>query len=969
MLKSSTVAKKELRSYFSSPTAFIFLGTYLFVNLFVFFWVEKFFSRNIADLRPLFEWMPVLMIFLIATLTMKMWSEERRMGTMEFLLTLPVKSCDLVLGKFLACMSLVGIALLMTVGLAFSVGMLGAVDWGPVFGAYLASLLLACAYTAIGLYISAKTDSQIISLILTVFACGLLYVLGSSSLVGFFNNSIGEILRSLGTGSRFEAISRGILDLRDIYYYLSIAAIFLVLNTYNLERLRWSLEARKPRHAVFRTVTALLVANVFFANLWLFKVTSFRIDMTEGRMFSISDASRSVMEQLQEPMIIRGYFSAKTHPLLAPLVPTIKDFLLEYQIASKGKIRSEVIDPRDNEELEAELNRKYHIEPVPFQIADRHSAAMVSSYFNIVVQYGDQFEVLGFEELIDVKQSGMDIDVQLRNLEYDVTRSIKKVMGSFQKADNVFASLKDNVKFVGYVSEGTLPPQLASLQSEVKKSLDEYQKNSAGKLEVEFLDPSTDQQLADKIANDYGFKPQMLNLFADNSFYYYLTLQQDGKIYSLGVPKDLSADGFKQTMDATLKRMVPGYLRTVGLYTPPAPQMNPMMAQFGGAPQGKQFQSLQQKLGQNYSVQPVDLNNGMVPSEVDMLVVVAPKDLTEKQLFAIDQFLMKGGSVVLATSAISVNINRTGFEMAEQNSGLNDWLAHNGLSIPKELVLDTQNSGFPEIRRRQIQGISINEPYIAPYPFFVDVRGKGLNDSNAITSGLGQLTLAWPSPIVLNADAHKDRTVVTLASSSANSWHTDKLSIESDRDTYPELGFPEGDKKEASVLAAMVEGEFTSYFKGKESPLLKKSGEEADEEAEDDGHGHPPAEKKKDEPVVTSVIEKSPSIARLIVYASNEFISDEILKISSMVNGAQVTAPLAAIENAIDWSVQDRALLNIRSRGQFSRTLAPLTDEQKTFWEYFNYALALCSLGVVFGVYRSIQSRGRKQYQVLTSAK
>ena len=102
------------------------------ISLFAFFWVEKFFSRNIADLRPLFEWMPVLLIFLCATLTMKMWSEERKMGTVEFLLTLPVKTTDLVVGKFFACIALVGIALTLTLGLAISVGMLGPLDWGPV---------------------------------------------------------------------------------------------------------------------------------------------------------------------------------------------------------------------------------------------------------------------------------------------------------------------------------------------------------------------------------------------------------------------------------------------------------------------------------------------------------------------------------------------------------------------------------------------------------------------------------------------------------------------------------------------------------------------------------------------------------------------------------------------------------------------------------------------------------------------
>src|SRR3989338_11102854 len=136
-----TITKKELWAYFSSPTAFIFLGAYLLASLFTFFWVEKFFSRNLADLRPLFEWMPVLLIFLCSTVTMRMWSEEKKMGTVEFLLTLPIKTHEIVLGKFLACLSIIGVSLLLTLGLAISVSLLGSLDWGPVVGAYLGSLL------------------------------------------------------------------------------------------------------------------------------------------------------------------------------------------------------------------------------------------------------------------------------------------------------------------------------------------------------------------------------------------------------------------------------------------------------------------------------------------------------------------------------------------------------------------------------------------------------------------------------------------------------------------------------------------------------------------------------------------------------------------------------------------------------------------------------------------------------------
>ena len=127
------VAKKEIASFFASPVAFIFFGAFLVVTLFVFFWVETFFARNISDARPLFDWMPVLLIFLVSALTMRMWSEEKRSGTLEFLLTEPVSPIYFVVGKFLACMALVCIALLLTLPVPFTVSLLGDLDWGAGF--------------------------------------------------------------------------------------------------------------------------------------------------------------------------------------------------------------------------------------------------------------------------------------------------------------------------------------------------------------------------------------------------------------------------------------------------------------------------------------------------------------------------------------------------------------------------------------------------------------------------------------------------------------------------------------------------------------------------------------------------------------------------------------------------------------------------------------------------------------------
>ena len=127
------ITGKELGQFFRAPIAWLFLAAFLLVSLFVFFWVESFFARNIADVRPLFEWMPVLLIFLSSALTMKMWSEERRSGTLEHVLTQPVPLWQFVVGKFLACWALLAIALLLTLPLPITVSMLGQLDWGPVF--------------------------------------------------------------------------------------------------------------------------------------------------------------------------------------------------------------------------------------------------------------------------------------------------------------------------------------------------------------------------------------------------------------------------------------------------------------------------------------------------------------------------------------------------------------------------------------------------------------------------------------------------------------------------------------------------------------------------------------------------------------------------------------------------------------------------------------------------------------------
>ena len=220
------IAAKEFRGFFATPAAYLFLGAFLGVTLFTFFWLESFFARNLADVRPLFQWLPLLLIFLVAALTMRAWSEERRAGTLESLLTAPVSPLALVLGKFSGCLALVAVALALTLPLPITVALLGPLDIGPVIGGYVATLFLAAAYVAIGLTMSSRTDNPIVALILTALVCGLFYVIGSDLLISLFGHQIGGVLAKLGVGTRFESITRGVLDLRDLYYYVAIVGVF-----------------------------------------------------------------------------------------------------------------------------------------------------------------------------------------------------------------------------------------------------------------------------------------------------------------------------------------------------------------------------------------------------------------------------------------------------------------------------------------------------------------------------------------------------------------------------------------------------------------------------------------------------------------------------------------------------------------------------------------------------------------------
>jgi len=949
------IFRKEFNSFFASPAAWLFLGSFLLVNLFIFFWANAFFARNIADMKPLFQWMPILLVFLVATLTMRSWSEERRAGTLENLLTSPVSPLQLILGKFLAALALVAMALLLTFSLPVSVAFMGPLDWGPVFGGYLASLFLAAAYIAIGLYMSARTDNPIVALILTVAVAGVFYLLGSPTVTTLFGHQVGGFLELFGSGSRFDSITRGVMDIRDLYYYLSIVGIFLTLNLFTLERLRWAGNKAQPNHRRWGWLTGLAIVNFILANLWLNPVGWARIDLTQGNIYSLSPTTREYIKSVQEPLLIRGYFSAKSHPLLEPLVPQIKDILKEYQVAGGDNVNVEFVDPHTDQALEQEAAEKYAIRPVPFRMASRYQSGVVNSYFNLVVAYGDQYETLSFEDLIEVKGDGEgEPEVLLKNPEYAITRAIHKVANAYQAGGNTFTSLQNPVTFHAYVSDDDkLPDALVELRKSLKTTLEELKKESNGKLKVEFSDPDAgDGKLAEQLQKDYGFSPQIASLIDPKPFWFYMQLQSEDEILQVPLPAELDQAALKKSIESAVQRMAPGYLKTVAMVAPAAPPpMSPFMQQ---APGGKQYDDLHEALAENVRVKETDLKDGHVPADADMLLLLSPENLDEKQLFAVDQFLMQGGSVVIATAPFDVAISGS-LDASKTQSGLKEWLKHQGLTLGETMVLDPQNASLPVPVHRQLGPIGVNEIQMMPYPHFPDIRGNGLNKDNPMTASLGQLTLNWASPIKVDEEKNKQREVIKLLHTSNRSWTSSDLNVLPDYQAYPDTGFPTKDERASQWVAVALKGKFESYFKGKSSPLLEKEKKESttdkteEDKAVKDKTNANDAGKEKEKTVVSSTIERSSDSARIILIASNSFASDDVLALASQGQGSLYTRPLEFMQNAIDWSLDDKGLMAIRSRAQFARLLKPMQHSSQLFWEYLNYALALAGLfGIAF---------------------
>ena len=228
------IFKREFAAYFATPLAYVFIVIFLFAMGAFTFYVGRFYDNGIADLSVFFGYHPWLYLFLVPAVGMRLWADERRTGTVELLLTLPVPIWATVLGKFLAAWAFCGVALALTFPIWITVNVLGSPDNGVILASYIGSLLMAGGYLAISAAISATTDNQVIAFVVSVAVCFLFTIAGAALVIDFFQLWAPVVLvntiSSFSFLTHFQAITSGVIDLRDLIFFASLIALFLAVN-------------------------------------------------------------------------------------------------------------------------------------------------------------------------------------------------------------------------------------------------------------------------------------------------------------------------------------------------------------------------------------------------------------------------------------------------------------------------------------------------------------------------------------------------------------------------------------------------------------------------------------------------------------------------------------------------------------------------------------------------------------------
>lgn len=338
-----TIFRRELGAYFNSAIAYIFLIVFAMVTCGVY--MLSFFLISRAEMRTFFGILPMMLVVFVPAITMRLWAEDRKIGTYELLLTFPMKPYHLVLGKFFASFVFYLLGLATTLPIPIMLGMLGDPDWGPIIGGYFGSVLCGAFFISLGLFISGLCKDQIVAFVTAMVACFAFYILGMPFVAAQVDGWTGQlqlgsrVLGFVAMTQHFESVERGMIDLRDVIYFVAATALFLGLNSLYLDN-----RLRPHSRSRFITQVAVYTALILFVNVVASGFTLGRFDLTAEKIYTVSPEAKEVLSRLQVPVTVNFYISPKERmpSMMKTFEQEVVDKLREFEIASRGNLRFRV---------------------------------------------------------------------------------------------------------------------------------------------------------------------------------------------------------------------------------------------------------------------------------------------------------------------------------------------------------------------------------------------------------------------------------------------------------------------------------------------------------------------------------------------------------------------------------------------------------------------------------------------------
>src|SRR5262250_448973 len=337
-----TIFRRELAAYYTSAIGYIFMMVFLTLSVGLF--MTPFFTFLTADMRAFFTTVPILMCIFLPAVTMRLWAEERKQNTWEMLLTFPMRPHELVLGKFAASFIFFLSALVGTLTVPLMLAILGKPDPGPIIGAYFGAIMLGAFFLAFGLFISALCRDQIVAFVVTLLGCFGVFLLGMEFIATYIDSAwpgLGTFLAHVvGVTQHYATFTKGVLVVGDVLYFLIWTAVFLFLNALFLD-----IRSRPAARNTFLVAVALCLGIGLAAN-WLLAGQSLgRFDLTQDKIYTLSEASIKILRHLQTPVHVNLYITPKDKmpTEMQRLEQDILDKLDEMRLASQGQLLAKAI--------------------------------------------------------------------------------------------------------------------------------------------------------------------------------------------------------------------------------------------------------------------------------------------------------------------------------------------------------------------------------------------------------------------------------------------------------------------------------------------------------------------------------------------------------------------------------------------------------------------------------------------------